>query len=466
MILEPKFGLAPRRIPRADDTGNHCRIVHLTGESGVTRAPLKLDTHVIDDEAAFERLAVEWDAVLENSAQHSFFLRHAWVRSWWRHLAPRGSRLHIVCCRDGGGRLVGIAPLYFRRRGVLGIPSVRELSLIGMGIEFKSSEYLDIFALRNHERGVADAFVDSLRSRDDWDRVWLHQVPSESRVIANLVGAYVGVKARDFGDRAPYIDTSVSWDDYKRSLGRSMRRNVEYYARRLFKLRSCEFSRATSRAEALGALSDLARLHQARWRAAGYPGSFSDRRVSDLLEDAVRDGFDAGRVRIWTLRIEGEVEGALIGFLDNHVLHYFQKGFNPAFTKDDIGTALLSLCIRDCFDDPQIHAFDFMRGGAPYKKLWARLERTTDTVVFERRNLRTRLLTARTNVREALASTYRKFSPLWFRAARRDLLKRVRARSSGAGGGIDLRVLPVLGYYASEAVGILGSMLPIELLVT
>jgi hypothetical protein len=55
---------------------------------------------------------------------------------------------------------------------------------------------------------------------------------------------------------------------------------------------------------------------------------------------------------------------------------------------------------------------------------------------------------------------------MWLRAARRDTLKRVRGRFTRSDGGVDLRVLPFLGYCASEAVGILGSILPLDYLIT
>lgn len=430
MSLEPQHMNFPRDVSRANRAEKQLLVVQLSSDASASRAPLHLDTHVITDQPDFDRLADEWDALLDGSAQRVYFLRHSWCRSWWRNLAPKGSQLHIVCCRDGSGRLLGLAPLYRRRHRVLGIPYLRELVLIGTGIEFKSSEYLDVIAHRGHERAVAEAIVRCLQHRQDWDRVWMFQVPSESQMWPHLANTFQSRKAREPGECAPHIDTSVGWEEYKRSLGRSMRRNVEYYARRLFKSHDCEFRRVASRPEALAGLTMLARLHQSRWRAAGHPGVFGAPTVTSLLEDAVREEFDADRIRLWTLSIDGEVQGALIGFLDNHVLHYFQKGFNPAFSKHDIGTALLSLCVRDCFDDPKIHAFDFMSGGAPYKKLWAREERTTETFVFEQRNLRTRLHAALASLREASTRAYRTLAPTWLRAARRDLHKRIRLELS------------------------------------
>ena len=82
-------------------------------------------------------------------------------------------------------------------------------------------------------------------------------------------------------------------------------------------------------------------------------------------------------MRLWTLKIHDTIEAVLVGFLDNGVLHYFQKGFNPKYAKDDLGTAMLGLCVRECFDDEEVRAFDFMGGGAKYKELWARVSRDT-----------------------------------------------------------------------------------------
>lgn len=426
---------------------------------------MSLRVELVSDTAGFDALSAEWDSLLEQSAQQVYFLRYSWNRSWWRHHAPRGARPHILCCRDAQGRLVGLAPLYWRQHRLLGIPYLRELAFIGMGIELKTSEYVDNIARRGDERAVAHAIADYLRSREDWDRIWMHQVPSDSSLLEYLGGIFGELAATTSCDRAPYIDTSVSWDEYKRSLGRSMRRNVEYYARRLFKTRRCEFRLARTREDAEQALDALVRLHQERWNSAGMPGSFSDPMLRTLLGDAVRSEFDAGRVRLWTLSIDGNVEAALLGLLDNGVLHYFQKGFNPAFCKEGIGTALLGLCLRDSFEDPQIRAFDFMGGGASYKDLWAREYRSTKTCVVERFNMRSRLHAARAKLWEASTIAFRKLAPDALRAARRDYLLSQRTRRQARMNDRLLKNLLVpLAWCLDETVGLVGQLFNLSLL--
>lgn len=399
----------------------------------VLQAPvvLPLRCEIIGDAAAFERLSAEWDLLLTSSPQQNFFLRFAWVRGWWRHYAPRGARLYVICCRDSNGCLVGIAPWYVRPHRWFGVPYLRELAFIGTGIDGDTSEFMDLIVHRHQETAVTRALVDFLTGRADWDRLYMNHVPSESRCLRNVLEAFGSRASEQPCDRAPYVDTAGTWDDYRKSLGRSMRRNVEYYARRLFNHRRCEFNRATTRSDAHVALDALVRLHQQRWQAAGHPGAFSDSSLHELLRETLDEQFEAGRVRLWTLCIEGQIEAALLGFLDNGTLHYFQMGFNPAHSRDDIGTALLGLCLRDSFEDPAIGAFDFMGGGDGYKQMWARSSRMTSTCVADRRNLRTWLHGARARLWQVSASVYRKLTPMSLRLARRDFIRgRMRQRVS------------------------------------
>lgn len=400
--------------------------MELDGDHLTLSAPLT--SSIVSDPAAFEQLQAEWDALLDDSAQDAFFLRWHWNWLWWQHFAPRRSTLHIVRCTDGSGRLAGIAPLYRLQHQIFGVSSARELAMLGTGIELKTSEYLDIVARRGAERAVSQSMGACLKAHGAWDRLWLHRVPEESKVIPHLLRELDGHVSSTVCDSAPYVDTSVSWDDYKRSLGRSMRRNVDYYARRLFKKYTCEFRLVESDGDLESAINDLVRLHQMRWRSAAEAGVFSSPEVESFLREAMRRSQLEGRLRLWTLSLNGTVEAALVGFLDNGVLHYFQKGFNPEYAADDLGTAMLSLCIRASFDDPRVQSFDFMSGGAVYKRLWARHERVTVLHEVSRPNLRARCYTGLRQIREVANATLRVVTPAWMRDARRGWLRRRRVR--------------------------------------
>jgi hypothetical protein len=401
--------------------------------------PDTLTAEVLQDDHAFERLRGEWDDLLTASEQQAYFLRWHWTRLWWSHFAPPDSRLHLITCRDGKGTLVGLAPFYWRQRRIVMLPYVREIVFVGMGIELKTSEHLDVIARRGYERMVAQQVAAALLRSQDWDRLWMWQVPSQSRMLNHLQQALGTRTAVTPCDRAPYIDTSVGWAAFKQGFGRSMRRNVEYYPRRLFKTYpSTSFAHVTTTEELEPAMDALVSLHRAWWRSRGEAGAF-DQSFEAFLRQAARESLAAGQLRLYTITIDGRIEAALIGFLDNGVLHYFQKGINPAFAKDDLGTALLALSIRDCFDDPRITGFDFMGGGAPYKDMWARLSRENVLCELRRSNWRTWTMNAGEAVGRLAHFAFATFTPQTLRAARRDVLKKRRVRKSiGASGHVAL----------------------------
>jgi CelD/BcsL family acetyltransferase involved in cellulose biosynthesis len=303
------------------------------------------------------------------------------------------------------------------------------LLFIGTGVGVKTSEYLDVFARSGSERAFIEAAAACLADGAQWDRLSLTGMPAEASLGAELVRALSLRASSEVCDEARYIDTSVGWGDYKRSLGRSMRRNVEYYARRLFAKYTCEFHKVIEASEVDGAITDLVRLHQARWRAIGELGTLGLPGVEPFLRDTVRDSFAEDRARLWTLKIDGTVEAVLLGFCDDGVLHYFQKGFNPAFTAEDLGTAMLGLCVKDCFEDEQIKAFDFMGGVAPYKSMWARERRLMERREATRLNGRAACYQAVVQGRELAARAYRTITPQVVQSARRDRLRRKRLAS-------------------------------------
>lgn len=380
-------------------------------------------SYCVSERTAFESLAVEWDELLDASSQQSYFMRWRWNFLWWMRLAPANARLMIVVCRTRAGVLVGLCPLYTLRRKAFNVMPLDELVFLGTGVGLKTSEHMDIAVRRGFEDAAVPSMAAALRDRNDWDRLSCSRVSDNSPVVRGFLTALAQNATVESFERAPYVDTSRGWSGYKSSLGRSMRRNVEYYARRLFKRYQCEFQRVRTDSELQVALDALMTLHIAQWTSRGEIGSLSNPPFQEFLREAATYGVADDRARVWTLRIEGRIEAVLLGFLDGGVLHFFQKGHNPSFASEDLGTALVSLCIRDCCEDPAIRAFDFMGGGASYKELWAREVRNTILGEVNRNTLGARAFALQCQIDSAARAVYRAVIPQSIRAVRRDWLK-------------------------------------------
>ncbi len=338
---------------------------------GVMTSPT-ITASVLTDDAAFETLAAEWDELLEHSDQRAFFLRWAWNQLWWRTFRPPHSHLFIILCRDGQGRLAGLAPLYWKQRRTAGVPHLRELHFLGTGIYAQTSEYLDVVARRGYERGVADAVVGFLRRDPDWDRLCLTEVPATSTVLPLLQQA-LGEDAQIAGcNRSYYIDTSTDWETFTTGLTKSARENIFRRRRRIFKTFESEFRLVDSAGELESAMDALVRLHQARWQTKGEPGAFALNGAEQLLREAARLALSDGRLRLWTLSLNKEVAAVLLGFVDNGVFHAFQSGFDPAYAQKGLGGVMNGLCVSACVEDKAVDFYDFMGGIDVYKQSWTK----------------------------------------------------------------------------------------------
>lgn len=345
---------------------------------------VNLTTSVVTGEAGFDSLAAEWDELLAHSAAHVFFLRHSWNRLWWRFLRPASSELFIITCRNQQGRLMGLAPFYLRQRRTAGIPHVREILFLGTGVYAETSEYLDVIARRGFEQAVAESLVDSLLQNSEWDRLSLTEIPEASPMLSSIAHALGADTVIEAGKRSYFVDTTVDWERFTDGLGGSPRRTVGSRTRKFFAEHDCKLKRVEDPEELDPAMDALVRLHQARWESKGEPGSFALPNVGEFLREAARANLAPRRVRLLTLEVDRRVAAARIEFVDNHVAHAFQAGFDPAYASEGLGAIMNGLCIRECIEDDSVHTYDFMSGSGEYKESWTSGERSTVSLTLVR----------------------------------------------------------------------------------
>lgn len=347
-------------------------------------------TSAVTDDAAFDALAPEWDELLEQSDQRVFFLRFSWNRLWWQMLRPPDSELFIVTCRDEQHKLVGLAPLYLRQRRTAGIPHVRELLFLGTGVFAHTSEYLNVVARRGYERAVINATVGCLQRNGDWDRLFLREIPASSTMLAHLLEALGEDTEIETCNRSYSIDTTVNWETFLNGASHSARQAVLGRTRKFFNLHECKLKRVEKADELELAADALVRLHQARWQSKGEPGTFALPGVEDFLRESMRVSLAEDRLGLTTLEVDGSIAAVRLDFLDNHVAHAFQAGFDPAYANLSLGNVMNGLCIRACIEDERVREYDLMGGSAGYKELWTTNHKNSVCLTLVRRSARSR----------------------------------------------------------------------------
>jgi CelD/BcsL family acetyltransferase involved in cellulose biosynthesis len=393
-----------------------------------SHSPLK--AMMVTEDAGFDALKEEWDQLLDDSDQCVYFLRWSWNRLWWRYYAPAHSRLFIITYRNEHGRLVGVAPFYWRERRVGGITYLRELQFLGTGIGIKINEYMDIVARRGYERMVADMTADSLRRNDRWDRLWLWCIPASSTVLSHFQRAMGENTLVTVCDHAHYVDTSNDWESYIQGLGKSTRYNIKHRIRHLFKEHTCNLRLVETSEELESAMNDLVQLHQARWESKGESGSFKLPGFESFLKEAMRVSLAEGRLRLWMLTVDGRIAATLVAFVDRGVAHYFQGGFDPAYSEYRVGIVLLGLCIQRCFEAAELREFDFMGGGAKYKDRWTRTRRDMCDLQSFRPSVRSHLYMISSLAVRETARIFRAVAPAPVKALCRRLVASIRGPAS------------------------------------
>ncbi len=376
-------------------------------------APLKLvsasalQVQVHHDDVALDALREEWEELIEQCAHSSFFLTWSWVRLWWRTYAPPQSQLYLLTCRDSENRLLGLAPLYWQQRRFAGIPHLRDLNFLGTGAGLKTSEHLDLLARRGYERVFAETCAAFLLARHDWDRLWLWNIPGESKTFPHLQQAFGQAARTGVCDHPHHLDVSADWETTQQNWTRKAGSNIERCTRNLQKQYAAEFRRVATESELEPALDEFVRLHQLRWQAKGASGSFAYPKFEGFLRAAMRQALAENRLAFWTYKLDGQCVATLVAFLHNGVAHYFQGGFDMEYARHSLGSVMLAHCIRDCVADPRLREFDFMGGGAAYKDTWTKTTRAAFELELFRPSFGTLLYTTGMQTRKVLSRVRR-----------------------------------------------------------
>lgn len=308
-----------------------------------------IDREVRRGTGVLEPLAGEWRE-LWLACGAAPFQAPEWLIPWAKAF---GAEPRVLAWR-AEGRLVGLAPFWIHREP----EGDRKLLLMGCG----SSDYLDILVLENFKAAVLDGIRDWLNeTQKEWDRCNLTQLPPESALLELAPADH-----RQPGEACPVLSLEgAGLEDYAPT--RQLEK-LRYYRRRSAKQGAVEMIRGTE-ATAAGLMERLFELHAARWRERGEDGVLGQEAVRAFhFEEASRMA-SAGMLRLYGMRLNGELIAVLYGFASPRRTYYYLSGFDPKHEKLSPGTMLVGYAIEQALAEGH-EAFEFLRGREAYKYAW------------------------------------------------------------------------------------------------
>lgn len=226
-----------------------------------------LEVSVVDDREGLAALAPEWRALPAPLAAPSPVTGPDFLDAWLGTLG-RGHRPQVVAARRDG-RLVGVVPLV--RRDGRRRDGGRQVQLAGSRRP-PMTDVADVMVAPGEEIPLAAATVDALADRaGGWDTLYLGNVAASGRTVAAALGLMeargwaVTTRAR----AAMVMETSGSWDDFRRGLGRTVR-TMPRKLRALERMGAVRFEPGLTGAEGGAALEELMALYRRRWGAGNW----------------------------------------------------------------------------------------------------------------------------------------------------------------------------------------------------
>jgi CelD/BcsL family acetyltransferase involved in cellulose biosynthesis len=350
-----------------------------------------MNTKIVRNWPEFDSLEADWNELLSRSKANAIFLRWEWIRAWV-DAAGKTLRPFVVCARDSGGRLCGLAPLYlseFRLGGVIPYRALRVMGDYGSG-----ADYLDWIMREDCQQEATLAIMKTLDgAKDQWDCIWVPNVSGWTGAFERISSAceqerfFLHERPRDFSS----FELPNSMEAYLRSQSQNMRQQVKGDMKRVLGRNGISISHCRSEEELSDFLEALFKLHYLRWKQAGELGTFRRKPVEErfyrlFTPVALRNGW----LRISGLKEQGEFKAVQLGYVYRNVFHQMQEGFDPEYVRG-AGNVLRAKVIEECITEG-IGVYDFLGEMTEHKRRWRAKERTGHDLFIGNRNLRNRLL--------------------------------------------------------------------------
>ncbi len=329
------------------------------------------------------RLAIEWEEVLDSSGGDPIFMSLPWLLSWWNVYGDDKRELMVLHATEDG-RSVGFAPFMISSRGR--ISCWRKMEFVGSG----PSDRLAIIA-RDDRLDVHRAFWDHVKGKDDWDVVELREMTAgeaTETVVREYYPAAEYVQAL-----SPHIILDGDYERYLGGLSKNMRYNLGRNRRKLEDA-GAVFRTLRTPNEVAEGVHYLKKLSEARWDLASV---LVVPHMVEFIELAATELAERKRIVFHTIELGGEPIAITMGFETDHRYMYYLSGFDPEHSKTSPGSVLLSRIIEECCGK-RMREVDLLRGTEPYKYRF----NAVDRVLYHFRALNHGLWrSARCAVREA-----------------------------------------------------------------
>jgi CelD/BcsL family acetyltransferase involved in cellulose biosynthesis len=357
----------------------------------VAHRPADLEIIEINDLEGIAALAPEYEYLYGVTRNTLPFATQEWHLAWCQHLLTRGGsttqRPMFCVLRTAAGTCAAIVPLILTCRQ-LGPLKVAALGLVGADPAL--TEIRNPLIAPGFERAVVGALQARLAGTADWDWIqWASVSPELAEALA-LEGAPQWYQRLD----AYVLDLPRSWAEFRTSLGRNVRESLRHCYNSLRRDgHSFEFVVARAAHEVRPALDRFLELHTMRAHMPWGPrhaDRFTGQSLRAFLYDVCERLAARDALRVFQLRISGQVVAARIGFVVGDGLYLYYSGFDPAWARYSVMTTTVAEALRHAIETG-VKSVNLSLTGEQSKLRWHPRRITFHSALVRRGSVRSRL---------------------------------------------------------------------------
>lgn len=321
---------------------------------------------VIREGGDFAALEDQWDLLVDRAADANTFLTHQWLYTWWTAYRPKADLRLVVAEKEG--RLSGIAPMMLTREGGLG-RALRRLRFVGDGTS--ETDHMNFVVDDADREQIVDALLDGIEELP-WQLAHFSQMPETSENTRQLLrrAEARGWLTDTWPVPCPRNLLPESPEVLMKALPSRLRTAIRSARRGLTSSHQVEFGMVKQADELPAALEALYRNHASRWQAKGERGVFVDPRKREFYATLSRKLLQAGSLRFYFLKIDGEAVAQQFCFEHSGAVLLLQEGFDIEWARHNVGNVLRAMVLEHLIGS-NVQVYDFLAGMSRHKRYWS-----------------------------------------------------------------------------------------------
>jgi len=345
-----------------------------------------LRTELIASEEAFLALKDEWDELIDESINPSFYATYLFVYTAWKYFSSENDQLFILIVRRGV-KLVGIAPF---RIESMKAGNIRLLRVVRFIAEWGDKP--SVVITEEPERVWDSIFQFLNKEFTHWEMIHLASQPANSPILHQKIFDNSRYSTRIVPDFTSfYVSLIGTWEEYLKTRGKDTRKKWNKLRKKIFDLPEGVIFQCFEDPETMSdALKRYIKIEQSGWKKnLDFSVGVSEKKIQ-FYEELLVQSAHKKMAAIYLLTSETtDIAGALI-FKCNSTVYGAQITYRPTYAEYSPGVILNAEILKMMFGT-QYGKYDFLgfQGDEknPFKKNWSTGTLETITIQVYKKSL-------------------------------------------------------------------------------